>query len=222
MKKMQQVCYLVYVFIPKFTNLSPHSARKVIPKVFVNTRNILTHFLPNQDFSLFSFLSVMSGFGSGWMLSVLRFCDSSSPSSVLGPAFSDSLSRRTMLQLKILTINLDLKHIHWFIIGKTVFFSSLLYLQEDEINISSCSISVLATCSFPSVISCVVNNLTWWLKVQVYSNIVKICKPYMDLKNTTIHKRSRFCLYVSFNLYYFLTLFIIFIVMFPFTCSCTI
>ena len=33
-------------------DLSPHSARKVIMKVFVNNLNIFRHFLPNHDFSL--------------------------------------------------------------------------------------------------------------------------------------------------------------------------
>ena len=84
------------VFIFKFTNLSPHSARKVIPNVFVNTLNILTHFLPNQDFSLLSFLFVMSGFATAASVSissVWMFCNSSSLSSVLLQlAFCDSLS----------------------------------------------------------------------------------------------------------------------------------
>ena len=33
-------------------DLSPHSARKVMANVLLNTRKILTHFFPNQDFSL--------------------------------------------------------------------------------------------------------------------------------------------------------------------------
>ena len=68
------------------TDLSPHSARNVIPKVLLKTRKILTHFFPNQDFSLNVALrdllgvSSLSGSGVVWMLSWLRLRDSSSPS----------------------------------------------------------------------------------------------------------------------------------------------
>ena len=48
-------CFLdrQYILFHSFISiyLSPHSARKVMPKVLVNTLKIFRHFLPNQDFS---------------------------------------------------------------------------------------------------------------------------------------------------------------------------
>ena len=72
-----------------YSYLSPHSARKVMAKVLVKTRNILTHFLPNQDFS-----RKLKDFLLGWlrsvsMLSVLIFSASWEwrPSCSCGSAF---------------------------------------------------------------------------------------------------------------------------------------